>query len=275
MLLAKTIPNQVQPRKLTNQTPRQPLKTRRKPNPIQPTPGSIRGRAKTDIKKNKYIIKKKWNEVLNINGTDIVISNNVVTIISANNGLPNGIPSYVSGAGGKMGSPMKICQYTANKFETDEVHSSFWDQIEASNSVLRVVITNNEAIYPVGNDTVASQKRGFAQVWSKQSNPYTVEYSGNTISNLRFGLKIPLIDGFYSPNTTDEDHIIDLSATLTSVTYAASFLYKANPGGTGYPTASADKYGPQSNGVYSVENIAAFPSPPAVINPSTYAIITV
>ena len=89
---------------------------------------------------------------------------------------------------------------------------------------------------------------------------------------MKFGLKIVLINGFYSPNTSNDDHSIDLSASLTNVPFAASFLYKFNPGEAGYPTDSNDKY---SEGSYTPVNISTFPSPPSVINPSAYAIVTV
>ena len=86
---------------------------------------------------------------------------------------------------------------------------------------------------------------------------------------MKFGLKIPLINGFYMPNLTDsENHIIDLSATLTNVIHAASFLYKMNDGST----ISSNKY---SEGEFTPVNIAIFPNPPAVVNPSAYSIVTV
>lgn len=177
-------------------------------------------------------------------------------------------------ARGKLGTPMKLCQYSDNKFETDELHPSFWDQTEASNSILKVIVTDNEAIYPVGNDIAASQKRGFCQIWSKDPKPFIIEYSGNTISNLKFGLKVALSDGFYSPSTSDEDFKIDLSASLTAVTYAASFLYKSNVGDTNYPTQSLDKWGPNGFGRYTPLNVSNYPSPPEVTNPSNYTIVT-
>ena len=173
-------------------------------------------------------------------------------------------------ARGKPGTPAKLVQYSNNKFSSNELHSSFWDTVEASNAVIRVVITDNEVEYPVGNDTVPSQKRGFAQIWSKDARPFTVEYSGNQITNLKHGLKIALTNGYYSPNTSDEDFKLDLSATLTNVTFAASFLYKSNDGST----ASADKWGPQGNGEYTPENASTFPTPPSTINPSGYAVVT-
>ena len=135
-------------------------------------------------------------------------------------------------------------------------------------------MTDNEAIYPVGTDTQASQKFGFCQIWSRDPKPFTVEYSGNKISNLKFGMKLALSETYYSPATSDDDQKVDLSATLTAVTYAASFLYKANVGDTNYPTPSLDKWGPNGFGRYTPENLSNYPAPPTVTNPSSYTVVT-
>ena len=73
----------------------------------------------------------------------------------------------------------------------------------------------------------------------------------------------------------DEDFKIDLSASLTAVTYAASFLYKANVGDANYPTASLDKWGPNGFGRYTPLNVSNYPSPPTVTNPSAYSVVTI
>ena len=174
-------------------------------------------------------------------------------------------------ARGKLGSPARLVQYSSNLFETDELASNFWDQIEASNAVLRVVVTDNTGVYPVGTDTQASQKFGFCQIWSADPKPFTVEYSGNKISNLRFGMKLALSNGYYSPATSDDDQKIDLSATLVAVTYAASFLYKANDNST----PSLLKWSPEGNGEYTPVNASNYPTPPTVVNPSGYTIVTI
>ena len=173
-------------------------------------------------------------------------------------------------ARGLVDSPTKLVSYTNNKFETTTLHAAFWDFLEA-NSALKVVVTDNIFTGPVGQELLVG-KKGVLQTWSKSAKPWTLEYSGNVISNMKFGLKIVLINGFYSPNTSNDDHSIDLSASLTNVPFAASFLYKFNPGEAGYPTDSNDKY---SEGSYTPVNISTFPSPPSVINPSAYAIVTV
>ena len=175
-------------------------------------------------------------------------------------------------ARGKTGTPAKLIQYSNNKFETDTLSSSFWDFIEASRDVLKVVITNNEFIGPVGHELV-SGKQGCVQVWSRGAHPWTLRYSGNKISNMKIGGKIALQPTFYSPNQSDDtdDQLIDLSATLTNTTFAFSFLYKALDGST----PSAFKWLPEGNGVYQPENLALFPSPPSVVNPNGYSVVTV
>ena len=88
-------------------------------------------------------------------------------------------------------------------------------------------------------------------------------------------MKLALSDSYYSPATSDDDMKIDLSATLVAVTYAASFLYKANVGDANYPTASLDKWGPNGHGKYSPVNASNYPTPPTVTNPSSYAVVTI
>ena len=170
---------------------------------------------------------------------------------------------------GKTGTPTKLVSYTQNKFETDTLHASFWDFLEA-NGALKVVVENNEAIAPVGTELEVG-KKGFLQTFSKNAKPWVLKYKNNKISNLKIGGKIALNNGFYSPNTSNySEHYIDLSAELENVTYAFSFLYKNNDG----TTASADKWQPQGLGSYSPLNVGAFPSPPSVVNPSGYAIVS-
>ena len=168
---------------------------------------------------------------------------------------------------GLSGSPTKLVQYSNNKFETDTIHGSFWDFCEINNA-LKVIVTDNEAIAPVGTETQPG-KMGFFQSFSKEPKPWVLKYSGNKISNLKLGGKCALTNGFYSPNTSDEDdHKIDLSATLTNV---FSFLYKKNDG----TTASADKWTPAGQGQYTPVNISTFSSPPSIVNPSAYTVVTI
>ena len=170
---------------------------------------------------------------------------------------------------GKTGAPTKLVQYSNNLLVTDTIHASFWDFLEINNC-LKAIVENNEAIAPVNTETTVG-KRGFFQCWSKEPKPWTLKYSGNKISNLKVGGKCALNNGFYSPNTSDEDDfLIDLSETLTNVTYSFSFLYKKNDG----TTASADKWTPAGLGNYSPVNISTFPTPPSTVNPSGYAVVT-
>ena len=87
-------------------------------------------------------------------------------------------------------------------------------------------------------------------------------------------MKLALSDGYYSPATSDDDMKIDLSAALSAVTYAVSFLYKANVGDANYPTASLDKWGPNGYGRYTPVNLANYPTPPTVTNPDSYSVVT-
>lgn len=170
---------------------------------------------------------------------------------------------------GKTGAPTKLVQYSNNLLVTDTIHDSFWDFLEINNC-LRAICTDNVARAPPGTETTVG-KRGFFQCWSKEPKPWTLKYSGNSISNLKVGGKCALINGFYSPNTSDEDDfLIDLSATLTNVTYAFSFLYKLNNG----QSASADKWTPAGLGEYTPVNISTFSSPPSTVNPSGYTVVT-
>ena len=166
---------------------------------------------------------------------------------------------------GKTGQPTKLVSYTNNKFETDTLHASFWDVLEANNA-LRVVVTGNTAVAPAGTET-ESGKKGFLQTWSKENKPWTLDYADNKISNLKFGGKIALVNGFYNPDKSNaDDQRIDLSAPLTNVTHAFSFLYKKNDG----TTASADKW---AGGDFTPTNIAVHATVPTVINPSAYSVI--
>ena len=167
----------------------------------------------------------------------------------------------------KTDAPTKLVQYSNNLFETDTLHSSFWDFLEGQ--ALKVIVTNNVAVAPEGTQ-LESGKKGFFQSFSRDSKPWTLTYEGNVLSNLKFGGKIALVSSFYNPNKTSDDQVIDLSATLTNVTHAFSFLYKLNPGDVGYPTASLDKW---AGGTFSPENIAVHSTVPDVINPHSYSVI--
>ena len=87
------------------------------------------------------------------------------------------------------------------------------------------------------------------------------------LTNFKVGGKIAHNTTFYTPNQGDEDNFdIDVSSTLTNVAHAFSFLYKFNDGST----ASLDKW---TEGDYTPENVAVWPTVPSVTNPSAYSIV--
>ena len=164
-------------------------------------------------------------------------------------------------ARGMQSDPGKLFQFVDNKYTSTTTHTLFWDVTEANN-FKKVVVTGNEA-------SIEDQglKRGFLQTWSRSSVPWTLRYKDNTLSNFKVGGKIAHNTTFYAPNNLDEDNFnIDVSATLTNVAHAFSFLYKKNDG----TTASADKW---QGGDYTPENIATYPTVPAVTNPTAYSIV--
>ena len=170
-------------------------------------------------------------------------------------------------ARGMVSDPTKLYSFVNNKIITDTIHQDFWDYHEANN-VLKVICTGNEVTGPVGAETQLG-KRGFFQMWSRSSKPFTVYYKDNTLTNLRVGGKIAHNTTYYAPNASDEDNfLIDLTATCTNVFKAFSFLYKKNDG----TTASSDKW-ILNDADYTPENIDAFPSVPSVINPNNYDVV--
>ena len=98
--------------------------------------------------------------------------------------------------------------------------------------------------------------------------PWSISYQKNTIKNMKIGLAMANQVGFYSPNTDDDDYLIDLSQTLTNVTYAASFAYK-NAAGT---TPFNQKWLPGAE--YIPNNNDVYPLAPTVVNPNGYTVVT-
>lgn len=168
---------------------------------------------------------------------------------------------------GKTGQPTKLIQVVNNKFISTELHQYFWAFVEASGHVKRVEITGNVFEAPTGNETLVGSRHA-VQVWSKNPMPWSLEYTGNKINNMKLGLCMAHSAGFYSPNTDDDAFLIDLSRTLTNVTYAASFGYK-NVAGT---TPAEETWLP---GVaYFPDNSDTYPTAPPVVNPNGYGIVT-
>ena len=175
-------------------------------------------------------------------------------------------------ARGKISDPMKLYSFTNNKITQTALHASFWDVHEASGGVLKVVCTGNEYVGPTGADADVTSKKGFFQCWSKNSKPWTLMYKDNTLSNTRCGGKVATMASFYAVNAADEDQtLVDLSATLTNVYKAFSWIYKKADG----TTPSAEKW-LRNDATYAPENAATYPSPPGaptVVNPQNYDIV--
>ena len=166
---------------------------------------------------------------------------------------------------GPVADPNKSVVVSGNTFETATFHQYFWDFVEVSGATKRVVIRDNACVGEPGTHTAAGKKGGF-QVWSKSPRPWTLDFRGNAASNLKVFLKIAHNAGFYSPDTSDEDHRIEFDATLTDVAFAFSPVYKKADG----TTASENKW---QEGDYVPENAAVYPSPPSVVNPSNYSVV--
>ena len=170
-------------------------------------------------------------------------------------------------ARGKLDEPILSYEFSRNKIEQAAMHASYWDAHEVSGAFLKAVCVDNTYVGPVGRNQ-QDGKVGFFQMWSRSDKPWSVTYRGNALQNTRVGVKIATNNTFYSPNTTDEDFLIDLTEPLSNVFKAASFLYKKNDG----TTASLDKW-LLDNGDYTPENISTFPNVPSVINPHTYTVV--
>ena len=161
----------------------------------------------------------------------------------------------------------KKVSYLRNKFETTTLHASFWDFVEANNT-RRVICKDNTFTAPVGQELLDG-KKGVLQTWSKSKLPWTVEYSGNVISNIKFGIKVPLITSFYAPDTSSDNYKIDLSSSHTNILAGASFLYKRNSGTTPSNLKYHDISPPND---YTPVNISTYPSI-TVTNPNNLAIV--
>ena len=163
-------------------------------------------------------------------------------------------------------NPTKLVSYMNNKFEAPSQHASFWDFIEANNTI-KIICTGNEATGQVNNHTVPG-KRGFLQTWSRSAVPWTLQYKDNVLTNLKVGGKIGHNSGMYAPDDENDDFLIDLSSVHTDVAFAFSFIYKKNDGST----PSLEKW--LGNGDYTPENIATYPTVPSVTNPTAYNVVT-
>ena len=151
----------------------------------------------------------------------------------------------VAGSGavrGMQDNPNGSAIFTDNLFAFGEGgrHASFWDIVEAHNT-LRVVCTGNTV---TGGEY--TDDSGFLQCWSRSAVPWVITYSGNTIENFGAAVRIACNATFYCPNTFDPDFALKATAAeTTNVTNGASFVY---------PYTDSDQ-------VYAPENEATFPEP--------------
>ena len=167
---------------------------------------------------------------------------------------------------GMQDDPNTIVSYTNNKWSTDTLHASFWDAAE-SNNAKKTVFTGNELIFPIGTEAEAG-KKGVLQTWSRSAKPWHLVYKDNTVSNIKFALKIPCTNTFYAPNIDHDDFEINLDGVHTNVTYALSLLYKKNNGSQ----SSALKYHPNVGNEYTPTNFGVVPNI-IPLNPHSYALV--
>ena len=152
-------------------------------------------------------------------------------------------------------NPNDLVIFKNNKGIVANQHASFWDFWE-SNCQKRVEVTGNE----VQLETVVG-KVGIYQLWSQSPLPWTLYYKDNTNTNARVALKVGAhLTNFYSPNTADPTHLIDLNSSHTNCEFAYSAVYKRLDG----TTPSLEKW---VLGNYSPANIAVYPTIPVVYNP--------
>ena len=145
---------------------------------------------------------------------------------------------------GMSSNPNGSASFTNNLFAfgAQGQHASFWDCVEANNT-LRVICTGNET-----TGATHGADRGFLQAWARTSVPWSVTYKDNTIANFGAAFRCACNATFYSPNTYHEDEALSATAAeTTNVTYGGTYVY---------PYTDATK-------TYAPENIATFAAEPA------------
>ena len=151
---------------------------------------------------------------------------------------------------GKADDPNGPVRFTDNVFATGAggVHSLFWDQVEANNTV-SVVCKGNVV---TGRPNSGYANTGFMQAWSRSSVPWFVQFYNNEVLGYNSVVRIACSATFYSPNTSDSDHQLKAQADQsTGASYGASFVYGSSGG---FEDATA---------TYAPENIATFPTEPS------------
>ena len=110
---------------------------------------------------------------------------------------------------GKLDEPTEKVTITGNVTTILNAHSLFWDVWEMCGGVKSISITDNTA-----SINTQGVKNGFVQAWSKNSIPWKIYYKNNVISGFMVGLKIAMSQNtFYSPDTEDENFLIDIQNT--------------------------------------------------------------
>jgi len=145
---------------------------------------------------------------------------------------------------GLQANPNGLASFTDNLFAFGAAgqHASFWDIVEANNT-LRVICTGNTV-----TGAVHGANRGFLQAWSRSSVPWVVRYKNNTIANFGAAFRCACNATFYCPNTYDDEALLKSQpAETTNVTYGASYVY---------PYQDATQ-------TYAPENSATFPTEPS------------
>ena len=168
---------------------------------------------------------------------------------------------------GMVTKPIKSAIVTGNTWETDTLHSSFWDFCEVSGGVAYVEISGNSMTGPVGTNLLTGKVGGY-QLWTKaEGRPFVINYRNNSVQNMRVAVKVVAHTGFWAPDVNDDDYVIDFTEGDYSNTFRVfSAAYKKLDG----TTPSSEKY---INGDYAPENVALYPTMySAVVNPHGYTV---
>jgi len=168
-------------------------------------------------------------------------------------------------ARGQVSVPMRLFHVKDCVFKTSTFATLFWDFIEASGAVLKVDVRDNSFEGEAGTHTAVG-KKGVAQFWSKNAQPWKLNWKNNDMKNVKVGLKVVCHTGFYSPIQDSDDAVVSLDGTNIDVAWAMSMCYKKVDG----TTASADKY---QLGDYVPVNASVWPAVVVPVNPNSYPVV--
>jgi hypothetical protein len=165
---------------------------------------------------------------------------------------------------GLASDPIRLAIVQHNVFNHTTAHSLFWDSVEISGGVKKILCTDN-----TGTIDAPLLKRGFLQAWSKSDLPWKIEYARNTLSGYKLGLKIAMAQpSFYAPDSADSFHkIVIKESELTNVAFGLSYLYKNVASG------SSERW-TDTTGTYNPGNISTFPNAPPVTLEGTVPVIS-